>query len=390
MNTVRRTARRLVLGIVGTIWRTFGLVVPKNPKWLVLCTVPDFDDAVRSLQAAAAIKGYEIKLLLSDSHSSVPAWVDRHRVEVRHRFSVRGIWLYHRGQTVLFSHGLFSRWRPNSRQIVVNIWHGLPIKRIGYIDGKLAEDVPKAHYTIAHLDSLRGVMADAFGLPTDRVLDLCHPRIDSLNIASNLDHPWSDISERLVLWLPTYRESRVGDVRIDGQLNSKELVSRGVLNELNELMRRHNSICVIKPHPMSSDDWKTGLSFDCIRTLSDGELQLMGLTLYQLLARASVLITDLSSVYFDFKVTGRPIVIFFPDIDYYVGARGLVFPIEQLVTERVCVCDREFFEEADAALRRSAVDEDVVDLQFKTSRPTHGLALLDAIEQLRSPGASAG
>lgn len=382
MSTARRTAKRFVLSIIGALWQAFGLLVPKRSDWIVLCTVPDFDDAVRSLQAAAAIKGYQIKLLLSDSHSIVPGWIDRHRIEIRHRFSVRGIWLYHRSQTVLFSHGLFSRWRPSPKQVVVNIWHGMPIKRIGYIDGKLPEDVPKADYTIAHINRLRGVMADAFALPKDRVLNLCHPRVDSLNVADETDHPWSDIGRRLVLWLPTYRASKAGDIRIDGHLNCDDMAKSGLLAQLDQLMKDHNAICVIKPHPMSSDSWDLGSSFDHVRTLSERDLQSIGITLYQLLARTSVLITDLSSVYFDFKVTSKPIVIFFPDIDHYRGARGFVLPIEQLISERICVTEKEFLEDADLALRQSVIGDDVGQRQSCGSGPNHGLALLEAIEQI--------
>ena len=49
-----------------------------------------------------------------------------------------------------------------------------------------------------------------------------------------------------------------------------------------------------------------------------------GLGLYEVLAHADLLVTDVSSVYVDFLVTERPQILYFPDMQKYEDTRGLL------------------------------------------------------------------
>jgi CDP-glycerol glycerophosphotransferase len=46
---------------------------------------------------------------------------------------------------------------------------------------------------------------------------------------------------------------------------------------------------------------------------------------------ADALVTDYSSVMFDFAVTGKPMAFFTPDIEQYVAARGVYFDLAETV-----------------------------------------------------------
>ena len=383
--------KKLLYRAGAPLWRLGGRLVPKKANWVVLCTFPDFDDTVRSLQRAAALRGYALKLLLSDPCSRAPAWLDPSITEVRRRLSLRGLWVYHRSRIAIFSHGLFSWWEPNPRQHVVNIWHGMPVKRIGRLDHRARDAPPRAHYTIAYDEAFRPVIAAAFGMPLERVLRLVHPRVDGLSLPDSRRHPWQRLG-RLVLWLPTYRASRLGDVRVDGEFSLRQLARDGTLAALDAIMARHEAVCVIKPHPMSVDEvCEPALARVVI--LAEAQLASSGFTLYELLARASLLVTDISSVYFDFRTTGRPVVIFFPDIEAYRAERGFVLPLEQLLAEQPCVSVAQFLAQVDttlAAPEAVAVPATRAPTTSAASEvlpplPVHGLALFAAIEQLEAP-----
>ena len=58
--------------------------------------------------------------------------------------------------------------------------------------------------------------------------------------------------------------------------------------------------------------------------IDDQALFKEGLGLYELLAQADLLVTDVSSVYVDFLITERPQILYFPDMERYERTRGLL------------------------------------------------------------------
>lgn len=60
---------------------------------------------------------------------------------------------------------------------------------------------------------------------------------------------------------------------------------------------------------------------------------------YEFINSIDVLITDYSSIFFDYSITGKPIILFTYDYDEYVSERGLYFGIEDLPFARVSSTD---------------------------------------------------
>ena len=50
----------------------------------------------------------------------------------------------------------------------------------------------------------------------------------------------------------------------------------------------------------------------------------------ELLSVADIVITDYSSIYFDYLVANKPILFYIPDFDEYSQKRGIYFKIEEL------------------------------------------------------------
>lgn len=63
---------------------------------------------------------------------------------------------------------------------MVNLWHGMPIKAIGLLDGKSKEDICYSDYLIATSEFYRKIMADPFDMHLDQVLTVGLPRNDVL------------------------------------------------------------------------------------------------------------------------------------------------------------------------------------------------------------------
>jgi CDP-glycerol glycerophosphotransferase len=168
---------------------------------------------------------------------------------------------------------------------------------------------------------------DFFGVPRNRLLITGNPRIDQFarpltdDQVETLEIP---AAKPLVLWLPTYRGARgpAGQHWDDSSVLSASPDLQKQWSEALETLHRLGITVVVKPHPLDRDTFSTiGM-----RVITNDDLRRVHGSLYQLLARASVLITDYSSVWTDFLALDRPICFYFPDLEEYARIRGLNVP----------------------------------------------------------------
>lgn len=334
--------RKLAIRAGAPIWFIFSCIVPKRVDYIAVNSFPDFDDTVRSIFNVTSISGLKLIILTIDKNIAPPNWLPALDVKIAYRYSLQGIWLYHRAKYVFFSHGLFSFWDTTHRQIIVNLWHGMPIKNIGLLDGKHVCNIPRFNYTIAYNSKFRTIIGNAFGVPHEKILISGHPRIDGMVEAIEIEKLGLGSYKFVAVWLPTYRASTVGDVRIDGDVSHDIFNIENDLSPIDDLFRHHNCICIVKPHPMAHANRDFFLRYSNIIFVDDRQIYELGITLYQLLGLSDFLITDVSSVYFDYKYTNRPTVIYCPDFFSYKMSRGFVAPIADLIDEDV-ISSQEVF-----------------------------------------------
>ena len=236
--------------------------------------------------------------------------------------------MYFTSKYCFFTIGLFSRINPLKSQVAVNIWHGMPIKVIGY-DYAGSRHVPNFTYTISTSCFFQKIIANSFNVNENKVLNTGLPRNDLLfNNTSNL----KDILgfrkyNKIIYWLPTYR---------DLKYNEQETKNHGLagitglddldLKELSEFLLKENILCVFKPHPLSNFVEERGNgSIDNILVINNDWMNERGTSLYEMLSITDILITDISSVYVDFLLRDKPIIFSFPDKDEYLKTRGTYF-----------------------------------------------------------------
>ncbi|MFD4476130.1 CDP-glycerol glycerophosphotransferase family protein [Streptomyces sp. NPDC058471] len=212
-------------------------------------------------------------------------------------------------------------------QYVVQTWHGTPLKRIGRdLAGHASGDR-------AYMATLPGradqwsvlvspnrfstpVLRSAFGY-TGEVLERGYPRNDLLHAADRAKVAAS-VRERLgipegrrvVLYAPTWRENQpkqAGRYALDLQLDL-EAAERAIGDDQTLLVRRHYLVGGTVP--------ESDFVRDVTRHPDVSELLLI----------SDVLVTDYSSLMFDFAQTGRPMLFHTYDLDHYRDTlRGFYF-----------------------------------------------------------------
>lgn len=229
------------------------------------------------------------------------------------------------------------------RHNIINLWHGVPLKRIGYASldmrdklDQLGEEHRKCRAVIAasRVDAM--AMASAFyplsyndvwvtGLPRH---DFIMRPIETLPEDMQLE----DVrlrsllgGRRLVLFVPTFRNT---------QENGYYLFKDEELQWLEAWLERHDAVLGVREH-MADKAHVYGSQLSAIGAVDLGDQRFPDIEI--LYRQADLLLTDFSSCFIDFMLTGKPMASFAYDYEQYIhGERGLFYDMEHVFPGPVC------------------------------------------------------
>ena len=228
--------------------------------------------------------------------------------------------------------GYFTK---RKEQIFVDTWHGIPLKTIGFdipagkvSAGNTVRNFLAADYLIAPNHFMTEIYENAFkmkNLYPGKILEIGQPRNDSYfhtdreAIFKKLQMAGveADPKKKLILYAPTWKGSRYSSP--DTSLDAYEKMIRTI--EENVDTREYQVL--VKPHQIVYYHIKdtVGITGQYIPATVDTN---------ELLRATDVLISDYSSIYFDYLVSKKPILFFIPDLAEYKNYRGLYFGIDKL------------------------------------------------------------
>ena len=325
---------------IGRVFNFLNRIIPKQNK-NVISSFPDFDDMTRGL--IPFLEGRTV-ILLRKEDQKPPVWLPDN-IQYYKKNSLLGFYHIFTSKTVYFTHGLFGFFKvqEESKQKVINLWHGMPLKNIGLLDGK---KVPvSCHKVLSTSVLFQRLMAKAFGLKIEDVLLSGLPRNDILQQATaNIELiKIKNNYDNVYVWLPTYRKSTFGDIRQDGACSSLYGFDDFDIERLNETLQSNNEVLFVKPHPMASYDNKSS-SYSNVRIIDEQWLSHNNTSLYELLSISDGLWTDYSSVFVDYIVTNKPILFIVPDLSSYQESRGFTFDINSIELPGVLIkTEKELF-----------------------------------------------
>lgn len=307
------------------IYAIIRALVPVSPRKIVFHSYPEMDDNALALFVSSSWSRAKAKyqlIWLVDDVNSARAKLSRHTIHHNLKFdvvrknSIAGILNYLSAAYVFTTHGTFSFARYAGPQKIINLWHGMPLKRIGLTDGKAANEVQFCTHTVATSDFFQAAMAEAFGLPLEKVLLSGQPRNEWL--LEPVD--WREAlkvgpSHSLAVWMPTYRKSAVGDIRSDS--TSGDGVTTELLSAVDVALNDTGIYLVVKFHPMDVLNKLVWPSFRNVKVYTQDDWQDTGINMYNFLGASDRLITDFSSVGIDYLTLRRPVAMFVPDLEHY-------------------------------------------------------------------------
>ena len=322
-------------------------LIPKR-KHAVVYGWPDYEDSIIALEEALQDTDLVEVIVLSSAENSARPWLNGDKTRSVKKNSPLGLWLFLRSRYVFLTHPCFVRRFPKG-VISVNIWHGMPIKRIGRMLGDGA--VIQSSHLSATSPFWGGIMRRS--MRADQIIEDCGlPRNDRLfcDRAEALSKLGLPKDNHFACWLPTYRRSLMGEQRHDGHDHGNPCQLPDINLEIfNDFLSENDLTIFIKPHPMTiqvdSNEWSH------LKIIHDSWLTGHELTLYETIGASDILITDISSVMIDYLLADKPIIHAFPDIEEYRDSRGFsVEPIEDFFAGEVVNNQEELLKALDMEL----------------------------------------
>jgi CDP-glycerol glycerophosphotransferase len=216
--------------------------------------------------------------------------------------------------------------RPEQRYL--NTWHGTPFKTLG-LDIKTdplqranaARNLLHATHLLSPNHHTSRILVDRFGLKhtfRGKLAEVGYPRIDRVINPSHNDKRM--LKERLgvdpkkpvVLFAPTFR----------GYFHHPEVESERLIADLKVLTDALSCELLFRGHYAAE---KALQLLDLPVTVTPQSMDTCSL-----LSIVDILVTDYSSILFDFIPTRRPIFLYVHDLEDYKQSRGLYFDLEEL------------------------------------------------------------
>jgi len=237
----------------------------------------------------------------------------------------------------LINNATFPTWfGKREGQVYLNTWHGTPLKLMGF-------DMPSG--AVQSANTLRNFLMSDYLLAANpfmaetmyegayrltnvypgTLIEEGYPRIDrqrldstaEATVRAELEGSGVLLGEKpIVLFAPTWRGSSFDDPEdnIDELAAQLAALQAGVGDDHVVVLKTHQ---IVHAHASARPELARSLAPNSIPS-------------NVLLGASAALVTDYSSIFFDYLATGRPIAFFTPDADLYSSGRGTYMPLDTL------------------------------------------------------------
>ena len=263
------------------------------------------------------------------------------------RWSFNGVWSALRSGVYLYNSYVSDvNIHTRGRAVKVNLWHGVGIKNIerkitiGPVARMFRSYNPivrlkanamhiKPDIFLSTSPMMTNHFSECFGISPNQCIESIYPRCSIFNMSKDqlsdfIELFESEASKTVIqlmnnyenayFYMPTWRDEG------DNFFNTYHIN----FGRLNESLKTSNSLLIVKLHPVSKVD---NISEDLSNVLFIDK----NIDVYPLLPFTTGLITDYSSIYFDYiLLNNKKIILFIPDFERYITHdRDLAFPYKE-------------------------------------------------------------
>lgn len=327
--------------IIALFFYIVTFIVPKNKNiwvtgkttgWMLDKTPPNFFDNSKYFYLYLVNHTNEKVYWISNSDEEIKL-LKSMNLPVLRLFSLKGIWTVLRAKYCFHHYGIDQINKSlQNRSVQINFWHGIPLKKIRYdviekpvnrfIKLKKIFHIESNEYVLSSSKYLTNqIFKRAFDVDDSHILNYGYPRTDTLKF--NKDELYKfclkyskDLVEYIdnskkfdyvYLYMPTYRDDDP-DYFLKANINFKEL---------SDKLRDLNAVLYFKLHPLTNS---INLPYfaNIISIKNDVDI-------YPFLPFTDCLVTDYSSIMFDYLLLDKKIEFIPYDFENYINNREIYF-----------------------------------------------------------------
>lgn len=324
-------------------------------KCIVFESVPDLSDSPKPVFDEMIARGlnrkYEMVWRVSDGTKQFPkypnvVYQDTRTVQSRYKFQ----WYVLRACCLISCNDFLQKVRDDQTSFYIT--HGTAIKRTakGYV-------VPEGiDYVLTGSDRASEINAADMEGDINIFRGLGYPRNDELQTANRDLHECLEGDfEKVIVWYPTFRQHKNGK-NITGASNALPILHDAQQAvKLNEIAKKYKTLIVMKPHFAQDLSYISGCELENIRFIKDDFFPTNKISSYEFVGSCDALITDYSSIYYDFLLCDKHVAVVWEDIDEYRANPGFSVDVDYYLKGAEKIYNLEDFE---AFIRHVATGED--------------------------------
>lgn len=338
---IKKGFRWAYTGLIDNVLSKVFLLFPVK-KCIMFESVPDLSDSPKMVFDEMIRRGlnkrYKFVWLMHGNTKDVsPIFNVKYIYEKRNRLLTK---YYEYTSCCLIACNIFLL-SHSKRQISYYISHGSTLKASGsyYFFPKHVD-----YYISASEDSGK-VLAKMMRIPPNKEVHLGLPRNDVFN------YPRRDVHQlfkkqyaKLVIWYPTFRQHKAGGHNSASTKGLPLIHDTLTAHRINEFAKERDILVVLKPHFAQDLRYIKELKLSNIIFIDDSFFVNNSISSYELINAADALISDYSSIYFDFLLADRPIALIWEDFEEYKVDPGFEVDMEYYCKAAIKIYTIEEFE----------------------------------------------
>lgn len=335
---MKKKLKRHLQKVYKKLFKLFSIILPKNRKLIVFESFlgKQYSDNPKAIYEYLRNHYPDYSMYWSIDKRKIWNFKDRN-IKIVPRFSIRWLFLMTRAKYWVTNCRLPLWVRKSDQTIYVQTWHGTPLKKLGldieqiHMPGtntkkykrNFAKESAKWDYLISPNAYSLEIFRRAFNFEK-KMIESGYPRNDFL-VNCNNEETVSKIKQscglphdkKVILYAPTWRDNQFyskGRYKFDLQLDL-EMLKEKLGSDYIILLRLHYLVAE-NLHLSGMDEFVFDVS-------AYGDIR----DLYLI---SDILVTDYSSVFFDYANLKRPMIFFVYDIEEYRDQlRGFYFDFEK-------------------------------------------------------------